>query len=552
MDAKYTKVSLLVRTVLIVWAFFPYFVFWLLNRSEKHRSSIFQTTLHCVQVGILVIASGIYIFAIVFQPAISLFTFVFLPPVLLVLLIILTFGLAKTIRSRSDRLSEELSEKVMLTSRMGRIVKGVGKLLAFSATVFTIGFLTILLFLSVEHQTAIKLPQPTGSYSIGRSILALTDDSNALHSQQSKREVLVWIWYPAVSTTERPEAEDYFPSQIRTAIEQSRGWLISKLLTRDLSNVEVKSIRNARISAAHQQYPVVIMRAGASAEVANYTTLAEDLASNGYIVVGLDAPYRTNTVVFPDGRTVQRDPENDLETCLGKKQNPCVDHLLQGWTSDMSFVIDRLERINSSDSTNIFFGRVDLERIGVFGHSFGGAQAAQFCHDDSRCKAGVDIDGQLFGSVVQEGIDRPFMFLLSDHGKSSDQVSREIGTKIQSLYDHLPSNGRLLVSIKGANHFTFSDDGALLKSGLMRWFLRRSGGLAIDGDRQLAVTAYSLRTFFDHYLKDSDNSSNNALTFDTETYPELLVLTRESLVAENLGFKVIAGDIKKKLSSKEK
>jgi hypothetical protein len=36
----------------------------------------------------------------------------------------------------------------------------------------------------------------------------------------------------------------------------------------------------------------------------------------------------------------------------------------------------------------------------------------------------------------------------------------------------LPANGRLLVMIRGANHFTFSDDGALLKSGLLRSILR--------------------------------------------------------------------------------
>jgi len=41
----------------------------------------------------------------------------------------------------------------------------------------------------------------------------------------------------------------------------------------------------------------------------NYSTLAEDLASHGYVVVAFDAPYRTGQVVFPDGRVIARTPE---------------------------------------------------------------------------------------------------------------------------------------------------------------------------------------------------------------------------------------------------
>ena len=48
------------------------------------------------------------------------------------------------------------------------------------------------------------------------------------------------------------------------------------------------------------------MRGGASSPILNYSTLAEDLASHGYVVVGFDAPYRTFVVAFSDGRVIQR------------------------------------------------------------------------------------------------------------------------------------------------------------------------------------------------------------------------------------------------------
>ena len=263
------------------------------------------------------------------------------------------------------------------------------------------------------------------------------------------------------------------------------------------------------------------MRAGASAEVLNYSTLAEDLASHGYVVVGFDAPYRTGRVVFPDGRVMRRTPKNNPELCLGRgqaDQERCVNRILTAWTADIAFVLDRLERLNSSDSSDRFTGRLDMARVGVFGHSLGGATAAQFCHDDSRCKAGIDVDGAPHGSVVQAGIRQPFMFLLSDHSHESDPDSRQIEADIQSIYDRLPPNGRLHITIRGANHFMFSDDGALLKSRIVRGALRMLGMLGIDGRRQLAITEYCVRSFFDAYLK---GTSLSRLKLSSPLYPEI-------------------------------
>jgi hypothetical protein len=162
-----------------------------------------------------------------------------------------------------------------------------------------------------------------------------------------------------------------------------------------------------------------------------------------------------------------------------------------------------------------------MARVGVFGHSFGGAAAALFCHEDSRGKAGIDVDGAPHGSVIQAGIHRPFMFLLSDHSHESDPQSGQIGLDIHSIYDRLPPEGRAFIEIRGANHFLFSDDGALLKSHIVQRTLRMLGIVGIDGRRQLAVTAYCLRTFFDPYLKGAGVSR---LKNSSPLYPEIQVL----------------------------
>jgi dienelactone hydrolase len=265
------------------------------------------------------------------------------------------------------------------------------------------------------------------------------------------------------------------------------------------------------------------MRSGASAEVVNYSTLAEDLASHGYIVVAFDAPYRTTTVVLPGGSVISRTPENNLEAGTAEEQVNRLNSMVGAWSADVAFALDQLQQLNAASPTSKFKGRLDLTRVGVFGHSFGGATALQFCHDDSRCKAGIDIDGSPFGSVVGTEIHQPFLFLLSDHGPANDPTSRTIQAKIQSIYDKQPPATRLRLEIRGANHYFFSDDAALMKSHLLRRMLRLAGIIHIDGARQLAITTYCVRTFFDAHLKTPNPAP---LKISSPLYPEIHILAK--------------------------
>ena len=395
-----------------------------------------------------------------------------------------------------------------------RILKGFAALAMLAIAALA----ALLVSLWLEHRREVTLPAPTGSLAVGRALFDWTDDTTVdtlAPVPGTKRELLVWIWYPASAGA---VLDDYVPASVRAP---AGPVTLFGLLTRDLSKVHGHSLRNADVSPQQRSYPVVIMRAGASAPVMNYSTLAEDLASHGYVVVGFDAPYRTGLVVFPDGRAIARTPANNPELYSGAEFTRLANKLLAAWTNDMAFVLDRLERLNTSDRSGKFTGRLDLTRVGAFGHSFGGAQAAQFCHDDPRCKAGIDIDGAPLGSVVQAGIPKPFMFLLSDHSHESDRESSQIMADIQSIYDRLPANGRLRIEIRGANHFTFSDDGAVLKSYVFRAALRLFGKLRIDGRRQLAITAYCVRTFFDAELK---GASGSRLEISSPLYPEIQFL----------------------------
>jgi pimeloyl-ACP methyl ester carboxylesterase len=214
---------------------------------------------------------------------------------------------------------------------------------------------------------------------------------------------------------------------------------------------------------------------------------------------------------LPDGRVIPRASQNNLDNFDGSQVDKLADTLVRWWTADCRFVLDQLEQLNASDPSGTFRGRLDLERVGMFGHSLGGATALLLCHDDPRCKAGVNVDGAPIGRVIADGITQPFMFVLGDHSRESDttqqpELIRNAMANMHSIYDRLPEERRVMIEIRAANHFLFSDNGAMLKSPLAMHMLRLLGIVPVDGRRQIAITAHCISTFFGVYLKGAPAS----------------------------------------------
>jgi predicted dienelactone hydrolase len=401
-----------------------------------------------------------------------------------------------------------------------RVIKSMAVVALFAVVAIAV----LLGLMWLDHKRETLLPAPSGPFAVSRTTYVWSDPAHPdpmAPQPGTKRELLVWIWYPAAPRQPSQTVDDYLPAPWRTALERQSGALLTQFLTRDLSRVRTHSIRDAEVAPQQRSYPIVFMRAGLAALTTDYTTLAEDLASHGYVVVGFDAPYRSFVVVFPDGRVITRAPQNNADLVSGPAQEQLANKLAQAWSADMGFALDQLEQLNTSDPSGRFLRRLDMQRVGVFGHSLGGATALQFCHDDSRCKAGIDVDGAPLGSVVSDGVIQPFMFLLSDHKGESDagqpEAIRQAGANIHSIYDRLPNDRRLMIVIRGAGHYRFSDDGAMLKSPLVMRVLRTVGVVRLDGRRQVALTAHYISTFFDVYLKGAPASQLRS----QPEYPEI-------------------------------
>jgi predicted dienelactone hydrolase len=382
-------------------------------------------------------------------------------------------------------------------------LKRIGTWLGAVAATGVLGGALFLTLLWLEHTRPLELPPPTGSFAVGRASVGWVDTGRAdpfASSPSQKRELVVWIWYPA-QLDDHSSAAEYLPRLWARALAEHAGILLTQFLNRDPARIRAHSFEGAALAPDQPTYPVIIFRSGIGALALDYTTIAEDLASHGYIVVGADTPYSTSVVVMPDGRIIHKTTAGNPGDApvSAAEQERLLEGLIQIWSADTKFLVDQLVRLNANDPSGGFTGRLDLESIGVVGHSFGGATAAQFCHDDARCRAGIDIDGALYGSVIQEGLTQPFLFLLGDHGDSWNSPDCQPCANIRSAANRIPGD-RLIVTLRGAHHFSFSDQ-ALVKSQMVMKVLSTVGIVGgLDARSGLAFTRRYIREFLDVHL----------------------------------------------------
>jgi hypothetical protein len=329
----------------------------------------------------------------------------------------------------------------------------VGKVLgmfgwAAGAVVLTVA--ATVAFAWFESRQTMTLPTPRGPYAVGRVRYEWVDqgrvDATAA-APQGPRRLVAWVWYPAERTG---SPAPYVPEPLLGILERRNG-PIYDLLDRRPGLIKAHSLDRPLVSKARAAYPIILFKSGLGAQALDYTSLIEDLASQGYVVVGTDAPHSAAAVAFSDGtvetRTAAGHPPDTA--------NPKVfDTLVDVWSKDTSFTLDQLAVLNREKG--LLQGRLDLGAVAAIGHSFGGATAAEFCFTDERCKAAIDIDGILFGRVVQSSLEKPFMFLLTDHSHERGPEAPKVMGAFRAFYSRLPPSRRLRV-VQNTGHFNVSD-----------------------------------------------------------------------------------------------
>ncbi len=356
-------------------------------------------------------------------------------------------------------------------------------------------------YVTWEVFSTVRFDKPTGDYAVGTFDTEMTDSSrteNALPGQHRYRRLLVQFWYPATNAGGFGKAK-YHPYPGVFEGDLLKLLDIPKFMLSRLSRSTGNALVNAPVSTLATPYPVIIFSHGMNGSRFQNTYQMEELASHGYIVASIEHTFTASGTVFRDGSRGGVIPFERMEN------DSFASAMVNKWSTDQIFVIDCLEKINR-DANNVFYGKLDLERLGVFGHSFGGAVSTNTLVLDKRIKAGVNLDGFYFGNNYTRGFEQPFMEL------RSQPASPEKVSEAELKFSHLTrerwkyiwfdewekrlnayaKNGCYSYTIEGADHISFAD--FPLMAPFPRLLSPKTAGIHRTANR------YTL-AFFDEQLK---------------------------------------------------
>ncbi|MBW4719570.1 alpha/beta hydrolase family protein [Saccharothrix obliqua] len=360
----------------------------------------------------------------------------------------------------------------------------------------------------------ISLPQLSGRHPVGTTDLHLVDSRPDPWRPADRRELMVTVTYPAHRDGERA-------SWISPGIAPVFDELAATPFLFDVPPGTVDWLgakRHARTGATADRvrggWPVVLFSHGFGSAKELNTGLTDDLASRGYVVVSLSHTHEAGVVEFPDGRvvpgTVTQDDPQVLKTAIDTR------------VADTRFVLDQLARLDRGDNPDAerdplprgLAGSLDLSRVGMFGHSYGGFTAGETMHHDRRIDAGINVDGAMGwggqpGEVVKQGLDRPFMLVGGDF-KDPDtgrvlehsHVARELDATWGDFWPNQRGWKRDL-HFDRATHYSFTDLQVITPQleRLLAPGKRQELVGEIDPRRSLGAQHDYFAAFFDLHLK---------------------------------------------------
>ncbi|APY84569.1 acetylhydrolase [Streptomyces alfalfae] len=334
----------------------------------------------------------------------------------------------------------------------------------------------------------VSLPRPEGRYAVGRQVLHLSDHGRRDPWVPSGyRELMVSVHYPARGGRSAPAA--YMTREEARLLLEARG-LAGAVPAEVVSGVRTHARADAR--PAHGRFPLVLLSPGFSMPRTTLTVLADDLASRGYVVATVDHAYESVGTSFPGGRVLTCRACDQVLTDAERAQ------VVRGRARDLSFVLDQLTTYRApTDTSNgpegfSYARMVDARRIGVAGHSIGGAAAAALMAHDGRVRAGVNLDGDFFVPSAGAGLEgRPFMMM----GARATHSPASPDSDWRGTWARMDGWKRWL-TVAGAEHFTFTDLPVLAdRLGLS------DPAAPLSGERSWQLTRDYTAAFFDTHLR---------------------------------------------------
>jgi len=364
-----------------------------------------------------------------------------------------------------------------------------------------------------QHPAPILTPASTGPFGVGRKLLEWTDHARREPADTTQvRRVPIWVWYPSAKAdsnwSEAPLSADWRAAQT--------AYLTQKIGPEGasfLAQLQVRARTDAPIVRGKERFPVLIFGPGHTWLPTDYSTLIEELVSHGYVVVGYVPTSLASATRLSSGRILKA-------TLDIHQQDVCF--------QDALLVRRKLALLDAPDSW--LLGRIDLNRVGMFGHSQGGAAALVAAARDSTVCPVVNLDSDLMGTALTVSTTQPCLMISHDErpditsepnqgvrrGRERSEYRRHADWVRAT--DKAPVS--LRVRIEDTQHMNFADL-ALIAPSVMTAAQRRNRLSSLDGARGLAVAADLTRLFFDRILKGGPSYTLESIE---KQYPEVQAL----------------------------
>lgn len=328
-------------------------------------------------------------------------------------------------------------------------------------------------------------PIPTGPYAVGTMRMELHDVSRKeIYSDNPDdiRKVVVNFFYPTHKFLQ--EKQNYLSDKIDAftfLVAQHYAmpqWLIKKMFT-----IKTNAYTNAPLAKNITQYPIVLFSHGLLGMPSDmYISLLENLASNGYIIVAIDHPYFNFLTRYNDGTIASSAGlQTQFQQMSIDEQKKFQSKAINIYKDDIQFILDQLILFNEDQNT-VFYHKLDLNVIGVMGHSAGGTAAIELCRIDHRIKACIDLDGWYDHIIGNTPIEQPLLLMFGSKSieitepttkyLKRKQLSRdEYYAREEKIAEHRKTLCNSLtcemITIANASHEDFGDEVFL------KWPLRR-------------------------------------------------------------------------------
>lgn len=380
-------------------------------------------------------------------------------------------------------------ELVHLNSALVKWIFGIGVFLLLSSV-----------FLRAAFPTE-KLPIPGGEFQVGTRTFEIEDKSrheNYTTNKNDKRRLKYQVWYPAQKTEDYKKAK-WIVDGLDLTRQLAKSMHLPAFVLDHTAEIDSNSYLNAPIDGTLGKYPVVVISHGWKGFRELHTDYAEELASNGFIAVSIDHTYGSQVVKFSDGSLAYLNKKALPRIAKPAKYDRISQLLVITYGEDVASVLDDLERLNIADSD--LKGRLDLDQLGVLGHSTGGAGDVYMALKDRRIKALLGLDAWLkpIESKMKGGLSIPSLFLRSQQW--------EKGPNNIALYQLINSSDEAsLLQLNKTNHVDFSM--SYMYSPLTKYigFTGKLGGrLSSDIQKEIIVN------FFEHNLRNDSKPSGDYL-----------------------------------------